>query len=240
MLMKPQVLRMLEYQDSVSHHDTDQADNAQDARQAEIDMERPQAQRRPEQGEQQRGQGRQRQADLLEIDQQEEENNDHGDRQALHQRVHRLEIQLLGSTVLVRHALGQGRDNTAFHDSLDPFLHSVLVGPRVTSAKTLKVRTPLRRTICPSFQPPSIVETCRSGTLTPGTMVGRYWSPTLSNASPSPFLIGSQLDRQSVIAFPEGANREAVVTDRQIGRGHRLRDPEAGGFHRVQSNPYVG
>ena len=27
MLMKPQVLRMLEYQDSVSHHDTDQADN---------------------------------------------------------------------------------------------------------------------------------------------------------------------------------------------------------------------
>ena len=99
MLMKPQVLRMLEYQDSVSHHDTDQADNAQDARQAEIDMERPQAQRRPEQGEQQRGQGRQRQADLLEIDQQEEENNDHGDRQALHQRVHRLEIQLLGVSV---------------------------------------------------------------------------------------------------------------------------------------------
>ena len=38
---------MLEYQDSVSHHDTDQADNAQDARQAEIDMERPQAQRAP-------------------------------------------------------------------------------------------------------------------------------------------------------------------------------------------------
>lgn len=51
MLMEPQVLRMLEYQDSVSHHDTDQANNAQDARQAEIDMERPQAQRRPEQGE---------------------------------------------------------------------------------------------------------------------------------------------------------------------------------------------
>ena len=73
MLMEPQVLRMLEYQDSVSHHDTDQANNAQDARQVEIDMERPQAQRRPEQGEQQRGQGRQRQADLLEIDQQEEE-----------------------------------------------------------------------------------------------------------------------------------------------------------------------
>lgn len=51
MLMEPQVLRMLEYQDSVSHHDTDQANNAQDARQAEIDMERSQAQRRPEQGE---------------------------------------------------------------------------------------------------------------------------------------------------------------------------------------------
>lgn len=112
--------------------------------------------------------------------------------------------------------------------------------PRVTSAKTLKVRTPLRRTICPSFQPPSIVETCRSGTLTPGDDGGKILVADLIERVTLPFLIGSQLDRQSVIAFPEGANREAVVTDRQIGRGHRLRDPEAGGFHWVQSNPYVG
>ena len=240
MLMEPQVLRMLEYQDSVSHHDTDQANNAQDARQAEIDMERPQAQRRPEQGEQQRGQGRQRQADLLEIDQQEEENNDHGDRQALHQRVHRLEIQLLGSTVLVRHALGQGRDNTAFHDSLDPFLHSVLVGlPGYLGEDaqgTHAVATDDLPIIPASLDRGDLPERDAHA----GDDGGKILVADLIERVTLPFLIGSQLDRQSVIAFPEGANRETVVTDRQIGRGHRLRDPEAGGFHWVQSNPYVG
>lgn len=211
MLMEPQVLRMLEYQDSVSHHDTDQANNAQDARQAEIDMERPQAQRRPEQGEQQRGQGRQRQADLLEIDQQEEENNDHGDRQALHQRVHRLEIQLLGSTVLVRHALGQGRDNTAFHDSLDPFLHSVLVGPPgylgEDAQGTHAVATDDLPLIPASLDRGDLPERDAHA----GDDGGKILVADLIERVTLPFLIGSQLDRQSVIAFPEGANREAVA-----------------------------
>ena len=38
-----------------------------------------------------------------------------------------------------------------------------------------KVRTPLRRTICPSFQPPSIVETCRSRD---AHARGRWWEDT--------------------------------------------------------------
>ena len=176
----------------------------------------------------------------LEIDQQEEENNDHGDRQALHQRVHRLEIQLLGSTVLVRHALGQGRDNTAFHDSLDPFLHSVLVGPPgylgEDAQGTHAVATDDLPLIPASLDRGDLPERDAHA----GDDGGKILVADLIERVTLPFLIGSQLDRQSVIAFPEGANRETVVTDRQIGRGHRLRDPEAGGFHWVQSNPYVG
>ena len=164
---------MLEYQDSVSHHDTDQADNAQDARQAEIDMERPQAQRRPEQGEQQRGQGRQRQADLLEIDQQEEENNDHGDRQACISGSSS-RIQLLGSTVLVRHASGKVGIIWLSMTRSIRFCIAFWLVPRVTSAKTLKVRTPLRRTICPHSSLPRSWRLAGAGR----SRRGRWWEDT--------------------------------------------------------------
>lgn len=126
---------MLEYQDSVSHHDTDQANNAQDARQAEIDMERPQAQRRPEQGEQQRDRAANAKPIFLKLTNRKKKT-----------MITAIAKPCISGFIVSRNPapwlhrtrtsrLGQGRDNMAFHDSLDPFLHSVLVGPRVTSAK---------------------------------------------------------------------------------------------------------
>ena len=174
MLMKPQVLRMLEYQDSVSHHDTDQADNAQDARQAEIDMERPQAQRRPEQGEQQRGQGRQRQADLLEIDQQEEENNDHAiAKPCISGFIVSKSSSLAPPYSYVTPSGKVGIIWLSMTRSIR-FCIAFWLVPRVTSAKTLKVRTPLRRTICPHSSLPRSWRLAGAGR----SRRGRWWEDT--------------------------------------------------------------
>ncbi len=240
MLMKPQVLRMLEYQDSVSHHDTDQADNAQDARLAEIDMERPQAQRRPEQGEQQRGQAANAKPIFLKLT----------------NRKKKTMITAIAKPCISGFIVSKSSSLASPYSYVTPsgkvgiiwlsmtrsirFCIAFWLVPRVTSAKTLKVRTPLRRTICPSFQPPSIVGDLPERDAHAGDDGGKILVADLIERVTPPLSYRISAGSAKRNRLPRGSNRETVVTDRQIGRGHRLRDPEAGGFHWVQSNPYVG
>ena len=76
----------------------------------------------------------------------------------------------------------------AFHDSLDPFLHSVLVGPPGYLGEDAQGTHAVATDDLPSFQPPSIVETCRSGTLTPGDDGGKILVADLIERVTLPFL----------------------------------------------------